>query len=331
MIKKIVIALSIFLLFSGVFINVSNADEGLSIQDFYNLLDVEHCFIPFYICVPLGCGCNIHGCYDLVCHTYPRAVIETVKQPFTTALPLIGKIMQSLSKTLTGNLGGSGGAQQGSTHGTNSYSYDHFFDAHVVNLPFLREMLVMRLPAGYRLCYWDETLSVKYVSEIDSVNWRTGLSDFMLGKSFLSSLASMGGVCSVAFVVSPLSFLGDICVGTWGAVYPRVGGSQVVAEITASAYAAYRALRVVAKPLGRIVFSPESYKTAGLLQIAYGTVGGGISEGILGGNCILPGESPLLWTWGKSMKPEGTGYIWIWWEYKCCCKLTNGCVGVGGF
>jgi hypothetical protein len=49
--KRIVVTVTILF----VFFNVTTA-QAVSLWELVQLLDVEHCFIPYYRCIPLGCG-----------------------------------------------------------------------------------------------------------------------------------------------------------------------------------------------------------------------------------------------------------------------------------
>ena len=91
--------------------------------------------------------------------------------------------------------------------------------------------------------------AVNYLSELDAVEWRSGLGDW----SIASAISSITSLCSVAGAVSSaLSQVGisltDACMGTWGVTYPRTGFSNSYSEPVASAIAAYRADRVMATP-----------------------------------------------------------------------------------
>jgi len=323
-----------------------SASSTLSLLDIAKLADIPNCFYPYYICEPVGCGCTAVPpmCYDLVCHTYPAAIVETVKTPFQTKIPFVGTLItelvenmgvwESLLASIAGGTSGgffwgSGGSQHRAVEGDNIHSNQQFFEAHVMQFLTNWFMEFLNLPFGYRLCNIPlvPDIEVNYLSELDILGWRTGLVDYIAVPSLIANTAAAVGICmaaSVSQTVTPGFTVIDLCVGTWGILYPRTGWNVMDSEVVASAMTAYTALRVVANPWMRVVLKPKMFYTLGLLQYAFGGVGKPLMS------CIPPGLSPGLWNYADAAAPCSRGFLWIWWQYTCCCKPTTGCVGVLG-
>ena len=319
----------------------SGCDESgsvLSLLQLAKLADIPGCFYPYYFCEPLGGGCTAVPpmCYDLVCHTYPAAIVETVKTPFQTMIPFVGTLItelienmdvwQQMLATITGGAGGFFWGAGGSQH---QPSNQQFFEAHVMQFLSNWFMEFLNLPFGYRLCNIPlvPDVEVNYLSELDLVNWRTGYIDYIAVPQLIANTAAAVGICMAASVtqtVTPGWGVLDLCVGTWGILYPRTGWNVMDSEIVAAAMSAYTALRVVANPTLRVVLKPKLFKPLGLLQYGYGGIGKPPVS------CIPPGLSPGMWNYTDAIAPCSRGVIWIWWEFTCCRKPTTGCIGVLG-
>jgi hypothetical protein len=212
--------------------------------------------------------------------------------------------------------------QSGGAEGRGKNENLHFFESHMFVVPTFW-YLKSKNPTK-RLCYWQESFSTElnYVSEIDAVNWRTGLFDYLMPEFWGGSIANILQLCPLSEVIPPIqSLTNEICMGTWGVTYPRVGFSSVNSSALASAIATWRTTRVVSKPTGRIVLFPKFFDKDIKLQLGYPMFA-------TPNNCFYAGTAQPYWD-NKTTLPPGTkGYIWVIWERVCCCKCpATGCIG----
>ena len=313
---KILFAMTVLLVVLSCF-SPAHASSG-SVYDIYLYLDLEQCFLPGYICIPEGCGCyGILGCFDLVCHNYPAAFVETSLVPGQSQVPIIGELISALVAAGSKENGGGGSSQDGNTH-------LKYYEAHVFSYKtasYIRERYPM-----LRVCSDDsESSQLNYLSELDA-SWRTGAADYLTMSYIFSQLAAVAGICDKAAKGGGLGGgmgLSDLCMGTWGPTYPRTGFTNANSKAVASASDAYRALRVTSKSTGRTVLNQKNLDVKGKLQI-------GAPKGFRGkpSNCIAPGTTPIAWD-NRTIQPtaEKDGYVWVWWQQKCCCKKTSACMG----
>jgi hypothetical protein len=328
---KIAVAiLTLSLVFLIALVPPAGADDTFDLFNFLKLLDLEQCLLKSYQCMPFACvdkwGIPIG---DRICHNVPVGFVETPTAPFTTVVPMVGVILDALSNSM-GQYAGSGGSSSSSSGGTHL----KYFEAHVFNMP-TRTFIKLRYPF-LKLCYYGSTpWEVNYVSEADEPNWRTGLADFLTMDFLTGAILQISQACSVTQVADNIGdaigenisiggqLLGDACMGTWGVTYPRTGYSNAYSEPVASGIAAYRASRVVAKPLLRLVFMPKLFDPNLKMQLGYPSYGKPL-------NCFSKGATPLVWDNFTTKLPKGTGYIWVLWEKTCCCYPPTGCVGLPG-
>jgi hypothetical protein len=161
------------------------------------------------------------------------------------------------------------------------------------------------------------SLSLRYSSEADALQWRTGCRDFGL----VNLLRSNGWTCSAAggaeFPGAPAlaaRLLGaDACIGAWGPNFPRQMRTRGPDEVRSSAIAAYRALSLARTDLATFPFPVD---TTGKLQQAYPAVS----------QCVRIGETPVL---PSDMRRSSDGaYGWIYWRPTLCCvpfDVTSNC------
>jgi len=238
----------------------------------------------------------------------PALLIETVKKPGDTVIgslaPVVSSLTQettsSLLSTVTGlSIPVSSGSNSSKITGTNL----QFNEAHVYEFPFRDEIMSfidMECPDKLSTGSF-----IKYLSELDSLEWRIGLIEAMHPKSIAS--AASGLTCAATGV-----FLDDLCMGFWGATYPRRGFFTHQSEVVASAAAAVRAVsisgllgstaHVVLESIGFLP-SFESDK----LELIYPVPSG----------CIKIGQNPATWESGK-LSFSGK-YLWVYWRRRICC------------
>jgi len=238
----------------------------------------------------------------------PALLIETVKKPGDTIIgslvPVVSSLTQEAASSLLSRVTGlavpiSGGSSSSKITGTTL----QFNETHVYEFPFRDQIMSSidsqcpdKLPAGS---------FIKYLSELDALEWRIGLLEAMHPKSIAS--AASGLTCAATG-----AFLDDLCMGFWGATYPRRGFFTHQSEVVASAAAAVRAVsisgllgsraHVVLEPIGFLP-SFESDK----LELIYPKSSG----------CIKIGQNPATWESGK-LSSSGK-YLWVYWRRRICC------------
>lgn len=238
----------------------------------------------------------------------PVLIIETVKNPGDFVIEELGAVVSGVTKEasknlLAGSIGLSISVSSGSSSQSLTGSNLQFNEVHVYGFPFVdifSSLLSSECdPTGTFVS------PVKYLTELDSFEWRFGLVEALSPKSMLSSF--LGIICSGIQEHS-----GGLCMGSWGPVYPRRGFFTHQSEVVASAAAAIRAVsiaglqdfspHVILSPLG---FIPDLDKDK--LQLIYP-----VSSG-----CIKIGLNPLLWEGGKTS--FNGKYVWVYWRHRTCC------------
>lgn len=238
----------------------------------------------------------------------PALLVETVKKPGDSTIDefgkVIGPIVSNLSKDLFQNFVGlsiplTSGSLSNVTDNTNL----KFNEVHVYSFPFTNEfdsLTAYDCPGGQ-----DIGGGIKYLSELDAVEWRIGLFEALNPKAVLS--ASLGPICAFTSGKSQ-----GLCMGSWGPVYPRRGFFTHQSEVVGSAADVFRAVsiasiegfssHIVNSPIGFIP-DPDMDK----LQLIFPFPSG----------CIRIGENPFLW---ESNKTSVDGkYAWVYWRHRECC------------
>lgn len=162
-----------------------------------------------------------------------------------------------------------------------------------------------------------------YASELDALNWRTGCRDLTItnilqSNAFTCSANALAGSANNLIGKlggsNPISkyFEGDLCLGAWGALFPRQMRDVGNVATVASAKTAYRALSVAKTQFMASNNIKFAVNTKGKMQQAYPAVSA----------CFKPGDSPLptapLST--KPVKASSDGaYGWIYWQTVTCC------------
>ena len=276
---------------------------ALELRDIFSLVDWG-CIAPQVLgpCItPLGMPGVI------VMYWEPALLIETVKRPGDTVIGSIGDVISGMAKDTEGNIQSqimplgiplSSGSSSSKISETNM----QFNEVHVYEFPFRDEIMSFidiqcpdKLPTGS---------FVKYLSELDSMEWRIGILELINPKSIASIAA--GPVCGLTG-----SFLDDLCMGFWGATYPRRGFLTHQSEVVGSAAAAIRAVSI-SSPLsiGHVVFENIGFIPSfegDKLELIYPVVSGPIPIG----------QNPVFWESGK-LSPNGK-YLWIYWRRRICC------------
>ena len=244
----------------------------------------------------------------VVMYWEPALLIETVKRPGDSVIGSLIPVISGLTKDIAGNLSsqvtGLGvPASSGSSSSNISQTNVQFNEVHVYEFPFRNEVMAFvdmqcpdKLPTGS---------FVKYLSELDFLEWRIGLVEAINPKTVAS-------IASAPICAATGGFLGDLCMGFWGATYPRTGFLTHQSEVVGSAGSAVRAVsisgflgstaHIVLESIGFIP-SFESDR----LELIYPVPSGPISIG----------ENPALWESGK-ISYNGK-YLWVYWRRRICC------------
>ena len=202
---------------------------ALELSDIFSLVDWG-CIAPKVLgpCItPIGMPGVI------VMYWEPALLIETVKRPGDTVIGSIGGVVSGMTKDVAGSIQLQAmplaiPLSSGSSSSKISETNMQFNEVHVYEFPFRDEIMSFidiqcpdKLPTGS---------FVKYLSELDSMEWRIGILELINPKSIASIAA--GPVCGLTG-----SFLDDLCMGFWGATYPRRGFLTHQSEVVGSAAA----------------------------------------------------------------------------------------------
>lgn len=222
----------------------------------------------------------------------PTSLIDIVKQPGTSPLPILGDLLRAgLSAVGVSRFGGGGAGNSAGAGHTNL----HYSEAHVWSFPQIYGgpctgcLPVNALPR------------LQYASEADAVAWRTTTAPTSL----------------------PLS--GLLSVGTWGSLFPRVGFVTHSSPPVASGLTAFRALNIAFQPVtppptpeAHIAISPAEGLT-GCLQLASPKQT----------PCLLAGTPPAVpIPWDAGATSAQGSYVWLSWTKRSCCVPPPGTCGI---
>jgi len=284
------------------------------------------------------CYCGETPCAYQVVQYVPAAFIETTRTPGETMVAALD--FSQLTSAAAGLAIG------GHTRQINQSGMDNTFEAHVYNMPedlvqyasgcITCKVSTAQSPDGSssgssragndspcgstaaivsRLSSFADiggldgyALSLRYASEADALQWRTGCRDTTLLDVLRSNGWTCGaeGVAEFAGTAEPLArLLGeDACIGKWGPNFPRQMRTRGPDEVRASAIAAYRAMSSARTDLQTF---PYPVDTGGKLQQAYPDVSQCVR---IGSSAVLPGD----------MRRSTDGaYGWIYWRPVSCC------------
>jgi hypothetical protein len=299
--KSILAIIIIFLLFLTFFPEKAFSLETIDVLGMINLGCIDLRVIGVCMKPP-----GIPGI--VIMYWEPALLVETVKQPGDTIIELLKPVISGLTAKSAANVmfkitgltvPVSGGSNSSKITGTNL----QFNETHVYAFPFRDQIMAfidMECPDKLSTGSF-----IKYLSELDSEEWRIGAMETMHPKSIAS--AANGLTCALTG-----AFLDDLCMGFWGPTYPRRGFFTHQSEVVGSAAAAIRAVsissflgstsHVVLETTG-FVPSLENDK----LELIYPNPSG----------CIKIGQNPLTWESGK-LSSSGK-YLWVYWRRRICC------------
>ena len=244
----------------------------------------------------------------IVMYWEPALLIETVKRPGDTIIgsliPVISDLTREVANNLSSQITVSGGAASaGSSSSKISQTNLQFNEVHIYEFPFRDEVMAFvdvqcpdKLPAGS---------FIKYLSELDFLEWRTGALEAVNPKSIASIAAAP--LCGVTG-----SNTSDLCMGSWGATYPRTGFLTHQSEVVGSAGAAIRAVSIsgLLGSMGHVVLEETGFVPSfegDRLELIYPVVSGSIPIG----------QNPIFWESGK-LSLNGK-YLWVYWRRRICC------------
>jgi len=244
----------------------------------------------------------------IVMYWEPVLLIETVKRPGDTIIgsmmPVISEITKDVADNLSAQITGLGNvASSGSSYSNISQANLQFNEVHVYEFPFRDEIMAFidvqcpdKLPTGS---------FIKYLSELDFMEWRTGALEAVNPKTIAS--ISAAPLCGVTGPVT-----GDLCMGSWGATYPRTGFLTHQSEVVGSAACAIRAVSIsgLLGSMGHVVLEETGFAPSfegDKLELIYPVVSGPIAIG----------ENPIFWESGK-LSQNGK-YLWVYWRRRICC------------
>ena len=244
----------------------------------------------------------------IIMYWEPALLIETVKQPGDTVVgSLQPGLLRLTAQAVKGFAKGIGGASVPVSSGSGSSKIEEtnlqFNEVHVYAFPFGDEVIMSmgmtcpdKLPTGS---------FIKYLSELDALEWRIGPLEAANPKSIAS--AASGPACAAIG-----GFMGNLCMGYWGATYPRRGFFTHQSQVVGSAVAAIRAVSIasVFNAPGHVVLETTGFVPSfenDKLELIYPVVSGGIRIG----------QNPASWESGK-LSPNGK-YLWVYWRRRICC------------
>ena len=215
----------------------------------------------------------------------PSLIIETVKKPGDSQLPMVGSILSSIDKDTAGS-------STGSLNGSNL----QFNEVHIINTPGLKEFYDS-------ICSVLPQLSSKegihYISELDSIAWRR--------KGVMNTIPyepAVDQACSQKEVEN-----GGQCMKSWGSLYPSEGFVIAPSEVMGSVVDAMRAVNITYQHQSpHMILSPLDFRPR-LKQDRIQMFKPSLSR------CLSIGENPQNW---EKASPDGK-YVWIYWNESWCC------------
>lgn len=234
-----------------------------------------------------ACGFPPHPCVSVE-YWEPSKLVETVKQPGQTLLPVLGDLV---SKALTAaGLPDFGGGAPASMAGLGAPNL-HFNEVHVYNFPeFFGGPCTSCLPTPIPPV-------LHYASEIDP-RWRLDTPTLRPADQLLH-------------------------IGVWARLYPRGGKAFTSSEPVGSGVCAMRGMDIAFNPLDATIppalhpILTPSLELSTCMQLAYPTQT----------PCFTSGTPPPLWESG-TLSVRGTYIWIAWSKKSCCVELTNTTCGI---
>ncbi len=224
----------------------------------------------------------------------PSLIVETVKQPGDYVIAEVGSaitniLKSSVDKTLKAYFKNNQlVADGGDAHSFSGEGGLRFQEAHVYDFP--AKMFIDKA-----LCPnpTNTTLGVRYLTEMDSVEWRTTQSEEFLPQSQMA----------IAIKSNDL--------GLWGSLFPRSGYVINPSDPIASVLVMMRAVSIAGLPLLKhfvespTLFMPDTFrdKVQAWHPVAM--------------QCMESGRDPRVGE--QNMSNEEGQYVWLYWRWRDCC------------
>lgn len=235
---------------------------------------------------------------------HPEVFMETVKEPggsvileYIPLLEPIGRKIATAELELSSKVKplyiSSGSSISSLDVGNLQFNEVHLYDFPLGS--FLKSSLCSTFP--------NNTLGVRYLSELDAVSWRVNHAESNLPQSILASRTA--AYCHELPLGGPAN-----CMKAWGSLYPRVGFTVSPVDVVASVINAIRSVSIAADPkLIHIVESPLDFRpdiTRDKVQLIYP----------IRTSCFPVGED--IQRLEKLQSKDGR-YVWIYWHQRQCC------------
>ncbi|MGB9755427.1 MAG: TraU family protein, partial [Desulfurella sp.] len=226
----------------------------------------------------------------------------------------VGAIEQSAASTL--------GSPAQITSGSIVADKDHplqLREIHILGFP-LKAFEIMHPKPKY--CDSPTTdLFPYYFSELDILNWRQ-TADQLTFKRYLAGFLQAAQICSLANIPSNLInyfggnagsvSLGNVCIGDWATLYPRVGFVQQSSEVVGSAVDAVRGASWDSQDNNQPRFMISSIPLS--ISISADKIQLAVPKKT---DCIYIGTN--FKNWDKNLVSKDGNYVWIYWKKFTCC------------
>jgi hypothetical protein len=186
-----------------------------------------------------------HGFDVRVClwveNAYPSGIFEVIRQPYRTQLSEMKEALKGMQPAQVS--GGSSSHSPSSADGTtNQYAESRVY-TFVPDLGLSNGDVPIAVPQG-------SLFQPNYVSELDSLGWRSPLVDTLTAPETM-----VARVKSCGMFPDPVT-----CAGTWGTYFPRIGFVNHPSQALAAAMQGLRAGRAASRPTGRVALSPYPFE-----------------------------------------------------------------------
>jgi hypothetical protein len=187
-----------------------------------------------------------HGFDVRVClwveNAYPCGLFEILRQPYKTQLAEMTGMIRGLEPVNLASFGSSSHSPIAGDGTALQFGEARVY-TYVPDLGLGNSDVPIAIPSA-------TPLQPDYVSELDSLGWRSPMIDrFTCPESILAGLKSCG------MAPDPVT-----CAGTWGSYFPRIGFVTHPSPALAAALQSLRAGRAASRPLGRVVLSTYDYE-----------------------------------------------------------------------
>lgn len=251
----------------------------------------------------------------------PVLILETPNKFAYSKIDIVNMMLKAVG-AIADTAGNTLGSPAEITSGSITADKDHplqFREVHIVGFP-LKAFEIMHPKPKY--CDAPITdMFPYYFSEIDLLNWRQA-ADQATFRRYLSGFLQAIQACSLANIPSNLIngfggnagsvSLGNMCIGNWATLYPRVGFVNQSSEVVGSAVDAVRGASWDSQSNNQ----PRFMISAVPLDISTG------SDKI---QMAIPHKESCMnigtnfASWDKNLVAKDGDYVWIYWKKFTCC------------